>query len=90
MKCIYRIQIRETNDGTSWYVPQVTYPYSKLAKIFGCKDTWLNIYQGFGESETMTISYITEEEAMEQINSHKLYMEGRHGKQTKSITYKQV
>jgi hypothetical protein len=90
MKRIYRIKINEQNDGTSWYVPQVTYPYSKLAKIFGCKDTWLNIYQGYGESEYAEIQYITEEEAMEQINSHKLYMEGRHGKQTKTITYKQV
>ena len=37
MKRIYRIKINEQNDGTLWYVPQVTYPYSKLAKIFGCK-----------------------------------------------------
>jgi hypothetical protein len=88
----YRIKITEQNDGVKWYTPQVTIPGSKLLKMFGYKDKWLNVISLFGgtvyeENETLTMSWPTEQEAMDVINGHKLYYEGKLGKQTKSITY---
>jgi protein associated with RNAse G/E len=96
MKCIYRIKITEQNDGEKMYTPQVTRPVGKLLKIFGFKDKWFNIipqlgnHNGFDIDESMSYSFNVEEKAIEYIEGHKLCMEGKYGKQTKSITYKQV
>jgi hypothetical protein len=96
MKYIYRIKITEQNDGEKMYTPQATRPVGKLLKIFGYKDIWLNIipklgsHKGFDIDKSMSVSFDTEEKAIEYIEGHKLYIEGKYGKQTKSITYKQV
>jgi hypothetical protein len=96
MKCIYRIKITEQNNGEKMYTPQVTRPVGKLLKMFGFKDKWLNIipklgsHKGFDTDESMSLLFDTEEKAIEYIEGHKLYLEGKYGKQTKSITYKQV
>ena len=96
MKCIYRIKITEQNDGEKMYTPQATRPVGKLLKMFGFKDKWLNIipqlgsHNGFDTDESMSLSFNVEEKAIKCIEDRKLYMEGKYGKQTKSITYKQV
>jgi hypothetical protein len=87
-KCIYRIKIEQQNDGKIWYTPEIIRPYSKLAKMFGCKDVWL--YLGSGVSGTTKTSYETEELAIEQINNHKLNIQKKYDNQIKTINYKQV
>ncbi len=94
MELKYRIKITEQNDGGKLYTPQVTVPGGKLLKMFGFKDKWLNIipqlgnHNEFDSDESMSMAFYIEEKAIEYIDGHKLCMEGKYGKQTKSITYK--
>ena len=93
MNYIYRIKITEHNDGTKEYTPQVSVPVSRLLKWIGVGETWLNIIENgseFIETEALAHYYQLESKALEIIEKHKQYQQGKHAKQTKEITYRHV
>lgn len=94
---IYRIEVTKQNNGDKTYAPQVSVPVNKWwERIFGIKQTWLNIISTglqrdtIIESSTTKQSFSSEDSAMEVIEWHRAYVKERYNKQVESITYKEV
>ena len=92
----YRIKIEERNNGEKWYTPQVSFKKNWLGK-----QIWLNIvgehyvvttetYDSYRESDTLSMSWRTLQEANNVIENHKLCLTSKHGIQIKTITYKEI
>ena len=89
----YRIKIEELNNGKKLYIPQV----SKL-EIYGGwikkqRLVWHNIHkigESFGSSDTITVRYGNEEDALKVIEGHKNRYQIEEDNKVKSVTYKDV
>ena len=85
----YRIEIRTLNNGEVQYSPQVGFPV-----WFGLYVKWFNIVTYKNKiwkpeySETSSIWYDTEGEALASMEEYKAHIFEIDGKKTKSTTYK--
>lgn len=92
---IYRIKVIEQNNGQLWYVPQVTVKQSKLLKWF-TGEKWINIVcyslttGTIEESDTTSISFRSEEDAIKVIELHKKELENKWENKEKFVHYKQI
>lgn len=89
----YRIKIKECNDSTFVYTPQVR-TTSFFKQLFSRRpikwETIIRRSNGFITSKHYMVEYKTENEALEVINQYKKYLDGNYNRRAKSVKYKMI
>ena len=90
----YRIKIEELNNGEKLYIPQVCKLEIKKRMFRQTQElVWYNIHKigvSFGSSNTITVRYGNEEDALKMIEGHKNKNKIEKDNEVKRITYKMI
>jgi hypothetical protein len=91
----YRIKIEELNNGEKLYIPQICKLKIKKRMFKQTQElVWYNILRAhgstFGSSDTITVRYGNEEDALKVIEGHKNRYQIEEDNKVKSVTYKDV
>jgi hypothetical protein len=90
----FRIKIEELNNGQKVYIPQVCKLEIKKRMFRQTQElVWYNIHKvgcAFGSSNTITVRYGNEEDALKLIEGYKNKHQVEKDNQVKSTTYKMI
>jgi hypothetical protein len=87
----YRIKIEERYNGEKRYIPQVSRLVNTGGWIKRQRIVWDNILtydHGHRTDSIIKYSYLTEQEALDIIESYKKQIDKKNGEEVKSVTYK--
>ena len=88
----YRIKIETRYNGEVWYIPQVQFRRTWFFGIIATASSWQSIYKnltgGYDYSNSITVSHLSEEDAMVAIKGLKLHLSEKMGGNVEKINYK--